>query len=138
MVIIKKLYLLIAALVLLVGCGDQTNNVNADEGEELTAHINIRDEIIGDSYQVMRIIDKAVDADEKPDNDVLFDYTDKYIDGYDNQNLTDEETELVMMTSLMVLRIDDYITVNSERRDFESDKEKWYETLETGKYQKDN
>lgn len=109
-----------------------------DDGEELTAHIDIRDEIIGDSYQVMRIIEKAVENDEKPEMDILFDYADKYLYDHENQILTDEEYELVMITSLMIIKVNDYITIGSERRDFEPDREAWYKTLETGEYQKIN
>ena len=132
---VRKYLLLILTVLFLIACNTETTN----NGEvELSAHINIRDEIIGDSYQVMRIIEKAVDKDEKPEMDILFDYTDKYLYDYENQNLTDEEYELVMITSLMITRIDDYITIGSERRDFELDKEAWYKTLETGEYQKTN
>ncbi len=148
----KYLFLLMAALVL-VACGNANadsenvndsndsgevgNNKSNNEGENLTAHIDIRDEVIGDSYQVMRLIEKAIDKDEEPNMNILFDYTDKYVEGYDEQELNEQEFELVSATTLMVIRVDSYITIGSERRDFELDKEKWYKTLETGEYQAD-
>ncbi len=133
----RKLVMLLFASILLVACGNDEPKEVDDEGENVKAHIDIRDEIIGDSYQVMRIIEKAVEVDEKPELDIIDEYIEKYIYEHDEQELTDEEFALVFATSLMATRIDEYITINSKRRDFEPDKEKWYKTLATGEEQTD-
>lgn len=136
----KLLFIFAAALLFMVGCSsDESASPEEDEGEELTAHINISDEIIGDSYQVMRIIEKAVEADEKPEMEVLDDYSEKYVLGYDDLDLTDEEAELVLATGHLILNANKYVTIASERKDFEKDKKAFYETLKTGEfnYQRD-
>ncbi len=135
----RKYLILIVAAFLLVACGNDEDKgakeVNDESETTLTAHIDISDEIIRDSYRVMRIIEKAVEADEIPNTGILDIYTNKYLD--DEQELTDQEIELVTITGLMIDRIDEYIPVNSERRGFPEDRVKWYETLETGEYQEE-
>lgn len=141
----KRLFVLLFATVLLVACGSEkeTEDINTkekqeaeeeDEGEELTAHINISDSLIGDSYQVMRIIEKSVEAEEKPEMGTIDDYSTKYIEGHDDLDLTDEEIQLVLATGHLILNIDNYTTIASERKDFENDKEVFYQTIETGEF----
>jgi hypothetical protein len=133
----KVLFVFVAAVLFVVGCNSQAEET-ANEEVELTVHTNIDDDIARDSYQIMRKIEKAIEEDEKPDTDVLLDYSDKYLTGYNDGDidLTEEEVELVLITSLMVVKLDEYFTIGSERRDFEKDKETFYKTMKTGEYDK--
>lgn len=142
-----KRMLMLLTLLLVSGCSDSEiitkRNDVIDEAREvidnaggettLTAHINIRDDMIGDSYQVMRMIEKSVDEDKEIKYKILNDYQEKYLSLWNDGGLTEEEKNLYAVVAVTIEMIDDYITIGSERMDFEIAKERFYEVLENGK-----
>lgn len=142
-----KRMLMLLTLLLVSGCSDSEiitkRNDVIDEAREvidnaggettLTAHINIRDDMIGDSYQVMRMIEKSVNEDKEIKYKILNDYQEKYLSLWNDGGLTEEEKNLYAVVAVTIEMIDDYITIGSERMDFEIAKERFYEVLENGK-----
>ncbi len=158
----KKYILLLMAAMFLVACGsneeaekqEETEDVEEeleeeleednneedersidyydDEVEEVTAHIDINDELIGDSYQIVNAVVDAVKDNREPNMSLIDDYSEKYILDNDELDLTHEENELILATGIFIIKLDDYMTIDSERRDIQNDIDNWYDTLETG------
>lgn len=136
----RRYIILMIASIMLIGCSAQTEQVVSADTivDPIHIHVDINDEVVGDSYEVMRTIEEAVKQNQKPDMTSLFGYNNKYINHYDRNNLTEEEEEIVVNTVLMVSRVYDYIKMDGEQREFGPDQSKWYKVLETGEYQYTN
>ena len=126
----KRILVLLFSLTLLisVGCSsdEATEPIEEVSSETLTAHIDIRDEIVQDSYQVMRIVERSVRAGDDSQLDVLLDYEYKY---KEFETISLEEEEVIVVTHIMINAMDGF---KEGEQDFKAYKKAWYETIETG------
>lgn len=120
----KKILIILLSSILLTGCSTKTNIE-----EDLKVHDNIREEIVNDSYEAMRIVERYVATEEKENMDVLLDYEYKY---KDDEDLTIEEDQLVSLTEVLIANTENFIKDTDIPLDFKAYKKAWYDTLETG------
>ncbi|MFD2133326.1 hypothetical protein ACFSKI_19105 [Pseudogracilibacillus auburnensis] len=153
----KKYLLMFAALLLITACGNkvatlekegsaeeqpeeekeveenESDEVEVEETDDTVAiHANIGEEFAIDSNQVVKQIDEAVAADDKNliNYKMIDDYQEKYIDNI--MSFTEEEENLFVQTMVMIEVIDEYFTIESEKRDFEIDINNFYYIVENG------
>lgn len=117
----KKILIILLSVILLTGCSTKANIE-----EDLKVHDNIREEIVNDSYEVMRIVERYVVTEERENMDVLLDYEYKY---KNDESLTLEEEEVIVVTHIMINALEGF---EEGTHDFRAYKKAWYETVETG------
>src|SRR5699024_6187581 len=98
---------LLIAVLLLVACGsDDLAKAIKEERENFEIHDNIDNIFAVDSFTTVWKIEDHILFDEELDSDSLFFYTDQYLMDEDKyESLTEEEQNLVMVTSGMVRKV---------------------------------
>lgn len=133
----KYLFILFSSLLVLSACGtseDEEVKSDAENNEmNIKVHENIGDEIAEESYEVMSIIEKAVDEGTEVNHEKLNDYLDKYNELWyhddESLKLTEEEAELFKMTNVLIELLDYFM---EGEMDFQKYKELFIEEMEHG------
>jgi|SRR5690625_906591 len=133
----KYLFILFSSLLVLSACGtseDEEVKSDAENNEmNIKVHENIGDEIAEESYEVMSIIEKAVDEGTEVNHEKLNDYLDKYDELWYHEDeslkLTEEEAELFKMTNVLIELLDYFM---EGEMDFQKYKELFIEEMEHG------
>lgn len=122
----KKILIFIMVVVFLVACG---NNEEVEK-EQVETHENINDNVIEDAKKIVSIISKGIKKNKIPTNDSFDWFINKY--GIEIDHLNDEEFEVIMAASLMIINTEDYF---NESQDYRKDVDRLHKVMETGEYQ---
>lgn len=122
-------WLVVLMIIMLVACGNDVNTIK-EERENFEFNERI-DTILGFDalFTVWEIEDEFLE-EKDADTDVLFRFTDTYLDKY--ESLNEQEKAIVMKTSGMIRKFLENEYKNIE--EFNEDKQEFYKVLETGVY----
>ena len=126
---LKRLIMMILALLLLTACGREV-------------HENIEEGLVEDTEQIIAIFDENIKEDEalsKKEEKTFQEYIVKYEvmkenpEVYGKESFTDEENRLFVMTQKMIEEYEFYTSsLSSDEENYENERRRIYNVIETG------
>ena len=128
---LKRLIMIGLALLLLTACGREI-------------HENISEEMVEDTEQIISIFDETIKEDRELSNKEVktFErYKIKYETKKENpevypEGFSEEEIRLYGLTDVMIDDYDRIVTLSSDHEDYETQRDRLYRVIETGKIDK--